>query len=80
MHLPNDLRLHMRPAEPTKGFRPKLQFAWAGISRTSDLPIEHFIIGKTWHLENEEPCTFIVDRGQLAEELESGRFLCQAGP
>ena len=44
-----------------------------------DLPIEHFIIGKTWDWKNEEPYTFIEDQGQLADELESGKLLYKAG-
>lgn len=43
-----------------------------------DLPIEHFILGKTWHWENEEPYTFIEDLKQIEDELESGKLLYQA--
>ena len=40
-----------------------------------DLPIKHFIIGKTWAWENTEPYTFIKDRQQIETDLNSGERL-----
>ena len=41
------------------------------------LPIKHYIIGKAWNWENEEPYTFIKDRSQIGEALDSGELLYQ---
>lgn len=43
-----------------------------------ELPVKHFIVGKTWNWKNEEPYAFIEDSGKLAEELESAKLLYRA--
>lgn len=43
-----------------------------------DLPVKHFVIGKTWTWENTEPYIFISDRKQIEKELKSGRRLYPA--
>jgi hypothetical protein len=43
-----------------------------------DLPVEHFIIGKTWHWENAEPYTFIEDPGELVEGLKDVKLIYKA--
>lgn len=43
-----------------------------------DLPVKHFIIGKTWAWENTEPYTFITDLKQIEKELKSGKRLYPA--
>ena len=43
-----------------------------------DLPVKHFIIGKTWNWKNEEPCTFIENLKQIEKELKSGKLLYKA--
>jgi len=43
-----------------------------------DLPVKHFIVGKTWHWTNEEPYTFIEDLKPIEDELKSGKLLYKA--
>ena len=40
-----------------------------------ELPVKHFIIGKTWKWENEEPYTFIRSRNQIGNALDAGTLL-----
>ena len=40
-----------------------------------NLPIKHFIIGKTWNWKNKEPYTFIKDRKPIEKDLKSGKLL-----
>lgn len=40
-----------------------------------DLPIKHFILGKTWKWKNPEPYTFIHDMDEIAGSLEGGQLL-----
>jgi hypothetical protein len=40
-----------------------------------DLPVKHFVIGKTWNWKNEEAYTFIENRNNLDSELISGKRL-----
>ena len=42
-----------------------------------DLPVKHFVIGKTWNWPNKEPYTFIKNRKELEMELKSGKLLCK---
>lgn len=44
---------------------------------TADLPVKHFVIGKTWNWQNEEPYTFTKTRKELEKELKSGKLLCK---
>ena len=43
----------------------------------ADLPVKHFVIGKTWNWPNEEPYTFIKTRKKLEKELKSGKHICK---
>ena len=40
-----------------------------------DLPVRHFIIGKTWGWENEEPYTFIKSIEKLESSLKDSELL-----
>jgi hypothetical protein len=40
-----------------------------------DLPVKHFVIGKTWGWKNEELYTFIKNLKELEKELKSGKLL-----
>jgi len=40
-----------------------------------DIPIKHFILGKTWNWENREPYTFIKSMDEIKGSLEDGRLL-----
>lgn len=40
-----------------------------------DLPVKHFVMGKTWAWKNKEPYTFIRDLKQIEKELKSGKVL-----
>jgi len=40
-----------------------------------DLPVRHFIIGKTWDWENEEPYTFIKSIEKLESNLKDSELL-----
>ncbi len=40
-----------------------------------DLPVKHFVIGKTWQWENNEPYTFIDNIHRIEVELSSGKLL-----
>ncbi len=40
-----------------------------------DLPVKHFVIGKTWDWKNEESYTFIKNLKELERELKSGKLL-----
>ena len=43
----------------------------------AEAPKKHFIVGKTWGWENEEPYTFLKDRKEIEKELKSGKQLYQ---
>jgi hypothetical protein len=43
-----------------------------------DLPVKHFVIGKTWNWKNEAPYTFIEDLKEIERELKSGKLLYEA--
>ena len=43
-----------------------------------DLPVAHFIMGKTWNWKNAEAYTFVEDLKQIEDELESGKLLYKA--
>lgn len=43
----------------------------------ADLPVKHFVIGKTWNWPNQEPITFIKTRKELKKSLKSGKLLCK---
>ena len=34
-------------------------------------PVKHFILGKKWGWENEEPYTFLKDRKEIEEKIMS---------
>ena len=40
-----------------------------------DLPLKHFVLGKTWNWENKEDMTFIKDRKDIADDLAKGTRL-----
>ena len=40
-----------------------------------DLPVKHFVIGKTWDWKNKEPYTFIKTLNELESELKHGNLL-----
>ena len=40
-----------------------------------DLPLKHFVLGKTWNWENKEDMTFIKDRKDIADDLAKGKRL-----
>ena len=40
-----------------------------------DLPVKHFVIGKTWNWSNKEPTTFINTRKELEQDLKQGHLL-----
>ena len=40
-----------------------------------DLPVKHFVTGKTWGWKNKEPYTFIKNLKQIKKELRSGKRL-----
>jgi len=42
---------------------------------TGDLPVKHFVIGKTWNWKNKENYTFIKDLKQIEKELAAGKVL-----
>ncbi len=39
------------------------------------LPVKHFVLGKTWGWQNEEPYVFLNNRDEIAEKLESGKLV-----
>lgn len=39
--------------------------------RAPELPIRHFVIGKTWKWKNKEGYTFIKDQKEIKEQLKS---------
>jgi hypothetical protein len=41
----------------------------------ADLPVKHFVIGKTWNWRNEEAYTFIKSIKELEKELKYGNLL-----
>jgi len=41
----------------------------------ADLPVKHFVIGKTWNWKNEENYTFIKDLKQIEKDLSAGKVL-----
>ena len=40
-----------------------------------DLPVKHFIMGKSWDWQNPEPYRFIDELGQIRAELQTGELL-----
>jgi hypothetical protein len=40
-----------------------------------DLPVKHFVIGKTWQWKNKEPYTFIDNIDRIEAELKNGEIL-----
>jgi hypothetical protein len=42
---------------------------------TADLPVKHFVIGKTWNWQNED--TFIKTLKELEKQIKSGKLLCK---
>lgn len=40
-----------------------------------DLPVKHFVIGKTWKWKNDENHTFIHDLKQIEKDLAAGKML-----
>jgi len=40
-----------------------------------DIPVRHFILGKTWTWENKEPYTYINSMDDIAGQLEGSRLL-----
>ena len=45
----------------------------------SSLSVKHFVLGKTWGWQNEEPYVFLNSRDEIAEELESGKLVFKNG-
>ena len=43
-----------------------------------DLPVKHFVIGKTWGWKNEEPYTFLDSRSEIEQALKTGKPLYRA--
>jgi hypothetical protein len=44
-------------------------------TRSPDLPLRYFVIGKTWHWKNQEPYIFIENLKQIEKALKSGKLL-----
>ena len=40
-----------------------------------ELPVKHFVIGKTWSWKNEEKHTFIKDLEKIEKDLAAGKVL-----
>jgi hypothetical protein len=40
-----------------------------------DLPVRHFVLGKTWKWANKEPYEFLKTRTAIARQLREGRVL-----
>ena len=40
-----------------------------------DLPVKHFVLGKTWSWKSKEPYTFIKNFKQIEKEVKSGKLL-----
>jgi hypothetical protein len=40
-----------------------------------NLPVKHFVIGKTWNLGNEEGYIFLKSRREIEKDLQSGKLL-----
>ena len=40
-----------------------------------ELPVKHFIMGKSWDWQNPEPYRFIDELGQIRAELQTGELL-----
>ena len=47
----------------------------SAVINSVDLPVRHFIIGKTWDWENEEPYTFIKSIEKLESNLKDSELL-----
>ena len=43
--------------------------------KAPDLPVKHFIKGKSWDWQNQEPYRFIDELGQIRTNLQSGELL-----
>lgn len=46
-----------------------------GVVMAPDLPIKHFILGKTWNWKNEEAYTFLKERKAIAGKLKKASRL-----
>jgi len=40
-----------------------------------DLPVKHFVIGKTWGWKNNEPYTFLKNTKDIEKDLKSAKIL-----
>ena len=40
-----------------------------------DLPVKHFVMGKSWNWQNQEPYVFIRQAVQIQGDLQSGELL-----
>jgi hypothetical protein len=40
-----------------------------------NLPIKHFILGKTWRWKNKEPYTFIKNKKEILNKIKNARKL-----
>ena len=40
-----------------------------------DLPVQHFVVGKTWEWQNDDPVTFIDSTDSLKKKLTAGKQL-----
>ncbi len=43
----------------------------------SDLPVTHFVLGKTWNWSDNSPVTFIDSKDDIMKNLKSGECLYQ---
>ena len=41
----------------------------------TDLPVKHFVIGKTWGWKNNEPYTFLKNTKDIEKDLKSAKIL-----
>lgn len=48
------------------------------VEADDDLPVKHFVTGKTWNWENEGEMTFIDDADQMPDSWADGRVLAGA--
>jgi zinc protease len=45
-----------------------------------ELPVKHFVIGKTWNWEGDEPCTYLDDLKVIQKDLQSAKVIYKKGP
>jgi len=45
-----------------------------------DLPVRHFVMGKSWNWPNQEPYVFISQLAQIQGDLNSGELLYRQKP